>query len=284
MRFSGDEIHPILWRATDALSTRWASGITRTPEEKEVMTRHSGMWMKQYGLGCAATLSPMLLTIPAIILAKNVFPRGAAPLLVLMGFFALGGWLAYEVIKRNKRVTSAAELANMLPALDLDPVGRAYAETVVALGESGVPESDAKETLATLNSVLDEAGRLDEAVATPIGPMDDLEGERLRLERFRDEETDPAAREMYEESLRLVEVRAGGRGSGGMSRARADAQKELIRQTILSVRDTLRSGREAARGRSDTSVPDVRALMERVAAVRREADATARAADEIRAL
>lgn len=283
VKFRDSEIHPILWRATDRLNSRWNMGNWSKDGEAERVNKHWSLWMKQYWAGCLACVVPFALSFPAAFLAKEWLGRGVPPLITLVLFWAIGGVMIGVGYERNKRRLSVEELENLSPLLELDPVGRAYTDTVIALGKSSLPEEVAKETLASLNRVLDESERLTEAAGTD--PVDDAvpaEEERARLLALRDSATDHQARTMYDESLRLLDLRSTGRADRSARVARAEAQRELMRQTVLSVRDAVVGAREAADGQSDTA--DIRRLLERVADVRREADAGARAAEELRAL
>ena len=214
--------------------------------EPQALTKHQSARFGSMFVGCIpwaagsfATFVVTALTIKTLAIHKPFAP------LLLLGVLFVGMILSVLGAARNARQMSPAELEAVLPVLDLNETGRAYAETVAALHRSGSPKADVDETMGALNALLDEENRLTTLRERLAGRGEEnglaaleTEGDALRARLATT--ADPLARDAYSQSLGLLEERLAAFRSGDVGLERVDAHLSLLRQAVLATRDAAR--------------------------------------------
>lgn len=284
MRLDPKLVHPSLFKATDGVM--WGTGLNTT--DAGAAAAYQTAWFKEYGAGCFAYAAGALVTFVGSAVALKAMEvdkpvRLFTMFALLLGMIALGG----VATVRHSRRLSVTELESMLPLLKLSDMGRAYAETIVALHRSGRPKAEIEESMTTLNALLDEESRLIDARARLTGTDTRNEREGLAEERERIAQKiattrDASAREALEQSLSLVEERQSLFESQGSSLERIDAHLELLRQAVLSTRDAARrlSGAPSATT-ADFGTDELRSA---IAVARAQTQETERALAELRTI
>jgi len=185
----------------------------------------------------------------------------------------------------NRRRISLRELETLLPLLDLTDTQRAYAQTVVALGNMGQSRAEIDETMLALNALLDEEARLLTAREQILGSDNhderaELGSERTNLYARMTAAQDAGARSAFEQSIVLLDERLASLDSQGAHLERIDAHLELLRQAVLATRDAAR------RLQGGVRAPDLAtdSLRSAVALARAQTQATEAALAELRAI
>lgn len=276
MRYRSDDIHPVLWNSVDELTRRIFSGQASS---KAVM-EHQGVWMKEYGPEVLRqSIAPVLLLFGSVAMAMMRMPKPFIAGAALLAIFWLVAVLCFKTV-RNLREITASELETLLPELKFEGVGRAYAEAVLAVGKAqGLSEEMRSETLQELKRVMNEHERIESArsrlILTAEGRaslVEEVERLRGKVEKAQDAE----ARATYEEGFEIAQARLAATDNQAALGERLEAQAELLRQSVLRVRDTL-------------ALPYVEtpseggALREALAGVRSRAEAVERAVKEVEA-
>ena len=170
------------------------------------------------------------------------------------------------------------ELEAYKPEMQLSTPERALLDTLIVAYADGADPLLRSEVVPPLRSLCDEWTKLDtiEAGLSSGGPGEtEIEGLRSRLAQTEDE----TAREALRGSLVLAESRAGAALSERGAHERIGAHREMIRQSALSIAETVRRSRT-----SPTPTLDLAGLRANVAAATRDVAALESAVQEIRAL
>ena len=241
MRYERDEIHPVLWQATDDLNSRWMMGQV-TEADLAVLPAHQRNWFQQYGreLAVAIGVPLALIAAGAALKISGVNPLGGA--VVAAGIFAMVGMIIL-LLKRNLRQVSSDELAVLLPALKLKGIPQSYAEAVVAVGQANhVARSEKAEILKGLCHVMDEHERI-EAARFSIPTHADLSAlteERQALQTKRSQSTDEETRRNYDQALGILDSRISHAQTKRVAAERLDAEAALLHQSLLRLTDSVR--------------------------------------------
>lgn len=150
--------------------------------------------------------------------------------------------IAYGLrVIRLRRDFSTEEIRGVLPALKLDDVGTAYVEALIALGENPALTEEAarqiarelRDLLETYDNLERQAEDLRELMGTAT--QEELEKLQSRLAKT----TDRQARAAFEESLSLLQRRLQNSQALAIYVQRMEAHRELILQTMKSLRESL---------------------------------------------
>ncbi|RYG37774.1 hypothetical protein EON81_05670 [bacterium] len=273
MRYRSEDIHPVLWTAVDELTGRMMTGQA---SGKAVMAHHSE-WTKEYGGEFLRQMAaPLLLMAAGFAMIAAKLPKPISAIVMLLGIL----WTVVTLIVKtagNFRQMSVRELEVLLPELKFEGVGRAYAETVLAVGQASLSEEMRSETLQELKRVMDEHERIESArerLSTGARDRPELLEEVIRLKGKMESAKDAEARALFRESLDVAQTRLDSTEHQAAFGERLEAQAELLRQSVLRVRDTL------SLPSVDTST-DGGALRQALASVRSRAEAVEKAVQEV---
>ena len=272
-------LHPRIYEATDDWEARFYQFGQKSEEFNRTAARHHTIWLKTYGGTFLLRLGVDLGIAIGGPLALDAL--GAPdPIARVFAIAGLTGMVADMLlfVRRNRRTVSPEELKNLLPTLELSPLERVYCEAVIALAENReVPETGKQEIVAQLNRLLSAHVRLEEQRAGLLGAMGDLqaradlEAERDALRAKRQAATDAVALGALEKSLELCERRLENRTAVEPGLERLDAQAEMIRQTLLSLRESLARLR-AAGPLASPDVEDIKRSVEGITAQTRSVE------------
>jgi hypothetical protein len=138
------------------------------------------------------------------------------------------------------------EIRLLLPALKLSKAEQTYVEILLQMMDerTGLDEIVGLEMLQALNRMIGDYRQIvaqTEAVLAAMreNPVRTLEEERARLAARLEQSADPIARETLQRSLEISESRLESVRSLATALERLDAQEEMCRQTLASVRSSL---------------------------------------------
>lgn len=281
MRFNPSELHPRLFAATDRLTSGMFAGHMQDPEFIKAIGSHGGAWWRAYGKAFMALSAVSIAGIAAVgYLGKQIGESwmGFAAFFLVVVLFGI-------LYQRNRRQLTSEELEALMPALDLDPVEVAYAEAILALANSQLPPEDRSSLMKDLYRLLDEESTLvrqEKALHQVVSKagFDALDAEAKRLEERATSARDEEARKSFERSLEAVRARMDHQERFAPYMERIEAHRELIRQTLLGVKETLGRTKIAP----GISAPDWQGLREVLAQVEQQAESVDRAVAELNAL
>ena len=273
-------LHPRIYEATDDWEARFYQFGQKSEEFNRTAARHHTIWLKTYGGTFLLRLGVDLGIAIGGPLALDAL--GAPdPIARVFAIAGLTGMVADMLlfVRRNRRTVSPEELKNLLPTLELSPLERVYCEAVIALAENReVPETGKQEIVAQLNRLLSAHVRLEEQRAGLLDAMGnlqaraDLEAERDALRAKMEAATDAVALGVLRQSLELCERRLENRTALEPGLERLDAQAEMIRQTLLSLRESLARLRAAAGPLASPDVEDIKRSVEGITAQTRSVE------------
>jgi hypothetical protein len=215
-----------------------------TEEEFGIFQRHNLIWGKSYGRQWLVGVVGFVVALVGALALMRSTTGGGASVMVLGAIVALGAILLSRAYQANLRSVTAEELSNLIPVLDLTDHQRIYAETIVALSRlQGAKSANSSEVVQQLNALLDQSLMLDAAKAKLTqagvhGRMQPIVEERNRLRDQFEAAADPVARETIRRSLEICESRLAGANKYSARLERIDAQQEMIRQTMLGVKES----------------------------------------------
>ncbi len=217
---------------------------------------------------------------------------GPAAALGFFGLMGLGVGLVIRGFQRTNRELSRFASADLLRgAAVLVALSRAeqlYCEAVAALVDAGAVLNEAvqREILQQLNALLESHRKLEGPVrqlraASVGGAVEALEQEVAELAQRRDTHEDEAARRTMEQSIALCTERLNHARAMEPAREKAEAQQELILQSMASVQARL-----ARIGTAGLPAPeaDAEAVRESVTQVCQQTRAVEEAVAEVVAL
>jgi hypothetical protein len=277
------DIHPSIFEARDRITAAMMVGKV-DENAAQAIGEHQSEWVKTYGTGCAALCSVLAVAVFGATFTVKAMeaPKG----IVLLTFFAmalLAAMVIYKAYERNKRQLTAHELAKLLPALKLTEAQRAYAETILALERApSMPAEERKEIQRHLNDLLDEDARLASHLEwLGTDSSENLSAERHQLQARHDAATDPVAKAAFLQSIEMVESRIKASKAQIAAKERAEAQRSMVQQAVLSVRDSV--SRMSGHSPEAPSL-NLDKLRQTVATVHTQAAAVESAVEEVRAI
>ncbi len=203
--------------------------------------KHQTEWFKEYGRGFA--LWGALWIIGTFGMAWVGKQLGLGPTLMFVGIAGAGihAWFATQ---KNRRTASVKELEALLPILKLDDMGRLYAETLVQVFQSKLPEEARSEAISELNRLMSEhehlkAGRERLESAISSSQVGEISQDIERLERKVAETQDAEAKRGFEDSLSIARQRMETAQRFQPYLERTDAQVELVKQALLNLKSDL---------------------------------------------
>jgi hypothetical protein len=165
------------------------------------------------------------------------------------GWRALLGKSSKEEEQRARERQAIAlreEIRLLLPRLNLSKAEQSYVEIVLQMMDerTGLDEIAGQEMLEALNRLIEDYRQIlmqTEAVLAAMreNPMRTLEEERTRLAARLQQTADPVARQTLQRSLDISESRLENARALATALERLDAQEEMCRQTLASVRSSL---------------------------------------------
>jgi hypothetical protein len=240
MRFERDEIHPVLWKATDDLNNRWLMGQL-SDVDAAVMPVHQRNWFKQYGRSIALSMVIPLAIMAAGITLKVSTGNSFGGFVVVLGLLGVIVQLVLQLTK-NMRQVSSQELTDLLPALKLTGIAESYVRAVAAIGQANhLSRTEKSEILKGLCQVMDEHERIETARAALMTAKDlgDLKEEKRGLEEKIEDAEDPETRQNYAQALAILESRLAQSQSKQVAAGRLDAQAALLNQSLLQLTESL---------------------------------------------
>lgn len=240
MRIPPKDIHPTLWAAFDEYEKRLYS-MQLDADTMSAAGKHQTEWFKEYGRGFALWGALWILgTFGMAWVGKQL---GLGPTLMFVGIAGAGihAWVATQ---KNRRTASVKELEALLPILKLDEMGRLYAETLLQVFQSKLPEEARAEAISELNRLMSEhehlkAGREKIESALSSTQVEEIQRDIERLERKVGETTDPEAKLGFEQSLSIARQRMETAQRFHPYIQRIDAQIELVKQALLNLKSDL---------------------------------------------
>jgi xanthosine utilization system XapX-like protein len=278
-------VHPSIFAAIDKVTSQMMSGSLPNDEKgHKAISEHQAVWWKTYGKGCALWSVASLAAMVGILYGlKAMGTPKPFMLFALVVCAAIELVIGYQAYKANKRKLTAEELAAIKPALSLSTAQAAYVDALVALDSAeAIPADQRNEIVKHLNSLLDEEEQLEghRKWLSDVPPTD-LENERDRLRVRAEAATDPVAKAAFTQSLEIAEQRLAAATVQMAAVERLDAQQEMIRQAILSVRESVGRMRGAA---GMTAPLDLDGLRQNVSLVHNQARSVEAAIEEVRTL
>lgn len=281
MKIEKQDVHSVIWAGMDKYEA-FAWGMAEGSQKfTEAWYAHQRVWWKAYGKGCLATLAFYAVVVVGSGFLAKAFDN---PLVVAIALGACG-WHAFRLYQANRRSVTAEELSALLPALELTPNARLYAESLVELYSQPIDGAVRVEAVKELNRLMDDDMALERArasftTALAQNHVTEIEEEIRGLQAKVQAAQDPLARATYEHSLSLAQERLTDLERYRPFVERVDAQQEVVRQTLLRVRSDL--GRARASGTLDVTefMPTLRTSL---AGIRQHADEIERALEELRA-
>jgi hypothetical protein len=285
MRFDKRKIHPSLFKATEHYSQRLIWGGSKwSSEETKIISEHQAIWWKENGKKLLVGFALWFSLIIGLIAMK---PYVEKPILVgTMLLWLFGGvGSAIWAFSREKSNLSVKELEAVLPLLELSPIQKAYAETLLAMEGIGMSDAEKDDLLGQLNRLLDEEERL---AAVRLHGSDQpstheqILDERNRLMAKLEATTDDVSRQAFAKGLEICERRLAAANELSLTDERVEAQTELIRQAMCGVRDSLRRLRLSPRANiADLNLDH---LNDSVFLAHRQAESLEAAVAEVRAI
>lgn len=290
MRFTKKELHPTVFDAVNDWQSSVMMGMSSGGDGyaglMKTYNKHQKAWWKEYGKGFILGLLAYIAAIAMPLLLINATGnRSWAGLLgvVFVALVAHGIWAYY----RNKGQITTDELKALLPDLKLSPLAQQYTEAFLDLFTNKAMDATYRhEVLAQLNTLMDEAQRLEEQkqnLAAQLGDShlrDQLLSNIERLERMVETTHDEIAKETYASSLQIARKRMERFQGGAPVMERIEAQLELIGQTMSSFREVL--GR--LRSTPQLEANDLGALRQRVNDIQSQGANLESAYEELNAL
>lgn len=229
----------------------FAQNAALGPVDARVRSAGTAAWKKTaakysgYFWGSAASWLTAMVSLPMI----QSVNEGVA-VLTLLGFSVLALTLMVSGFKKtNNELTKNASPDVLRFAAEMDSLNRAeraYCAAVAALIDAGsvLSEDLQREVSQQLNGLLENYRRLEEPVrraraASGTDSINALEQELAGLMSRRDAQTDPNARETLGKSVELCRRRLEASRAMEPARQNAEAQQELILQTMASVQASL---------------------------------------------
>lgn len=253
-------------------------------KDAKAMAAFQTEWLKAYGVWILGWLVATFMTMMIALAATAAMPKRVRVFVALGTLMSMVATLGAGLYVNRRRIT-LRELETLLPLLELTETQRAYAQTVVALGNMGQSRTEIDETMVALNALLDEESRLLTAREQILGSdhQDErsrLVEERMSLQAKMDAARDAGARSAFEQSIVLLEERLSNLDSHAAHLERIEAHLELLRQAVLATRDAAR------RLQGGVRAPELAtdSLRSAVALARAQTQATEAALAELRAI
>ncbi len=263
---------PLVARIRRAGSQRW----------RESFRRYQG-----YVWGGGLSLAVSVFSLPFLEAANEGL---IAPLFILLNSL---GWVlivrAFILAQKDATRLVCPEVLRVLPRLaSVSRAEQLYCEAVATLSEAGslLGAAAQDEILQQLNGLLDSHRKLDVSIrryhaASASVSLSALETEMTELRRRREGLSDAEAREMMEQSISLCRRRLEHARSLNPAREQAEAQQELILQTLASVQASLTRTSAVS---SPPMATEVAEFQESVTQANRRAQAVEEAVAEVMAL
>lgn len=243
MRIDREYVHPTLWAAMDKYE--YGFMINSSETSVDAYNAHQKIWWKEYGKGCGlCILSYTVICGLAAYLTKSL----QSPLIffvAIVGCFLHALWAFLQ----NRRIATPDELEALLPALDLTQNQLLYTHVLIGLYRQNIEETLRNEMLKELFMLMEDDQHLTKAreqVEASIANADpeEFEAEIRELEEKVAAAKDEIARDTYLHGLQLAKDRAKVVEQHRPILERIDAQQEVVRQTLLTLRsDVSRSTR-----------------------------------------
>lgn len=222
-----------------------AYGAVKDPDQIKAMSKHSGVWFKEYWKGFTAWILALIPIFGSVAITKPMFGGGVA-LLIMSALCA--GWigLAVWLYKKNQGIVIEEELETLRPALDLDENQSLYYDCILAVLNSKLLNDSQKISwLTSLSQALENAMQLDriskELLQASGGKrFEELNAEQNRIQTLVESSTDPIAKDAYMQSLQMVKERVSKAESLAVQAERTEAHLELTRHTFIRTRETLK--------------------------------------------
>lgn len=245
MRLTKSEIHTSIFQAMEDIRNGMAYGAVKDPDQIKAMSKHSGVWFKEYWKGFTAWILALIPIFGSVAITKPMFGGGVA-LLIMSALCA--GWigLAVWLYKKNQGIVIEEELETLRPALDLDENQSLYYDCILAVLNSKLLNDSQKISwLTSLSQALENAMQLDriskELLQASGGKrFEELNAEQNRIQTLVESSTDPIAKDAYMQSLQMVKERVSKAESLAVQAERTEAHLELTRHTFIRTRETLK--------------------------------------------
>jgi Asp-tRNA(Asn)/Glu-tRNA(Gln) amidotransferase C subunit len=286
MRYRRDVVHPSLFEATDRFSnaSTWMVGGESVGDRLKAYNAHQSEWWKEYGAGCSVYgVVSMAAFIGSVVLAKQNLDNPLRAFLIIGVLLAIVG-VGVALYARNRRQLTSGELKALLPALELTPIQKVYAEALVDLAELELPDETFEEVVGQLNRLLDEEKRLLALRERGVegATREEIQGEVDVLREKLGRTDDPVTRSALERTLEIAEGRLAAARELSHLGERVDAQLAMVDQAIRGMRDGLRRLRAAPAAQGPAI--DLDALRQSVDLAHQQAVSLERAVEEIRTL
>jgi hypothetical protein len=236
--------------------------------------------------GAGATFLGGLLTTAAM----GSINEGAGVLGFLLAFGCSVALGIRGLVKTQAELTKDVNADVMRSAshlVQLTPSEKLYCDAVAALAgaDAILPDSALHDLMRQLNDLLASARRLSGQIAQALasGGGDaaaQLEQTVAELAAKRDRQEDPTARRMMDQSIALCEQRLEAARAMAPLREQAEAQLELIHQTLASVQSTVACLQAAGAADMDS---DIHSLQTAITQTNQQARSVEAAVQELRA-
>jgi hypothetical protein len=245
MRLTKKDIHPSVFDAAKRLITE---GMNNPSPSSQPYSDHLNVWMAEYWKGLVGYLA----SLPAaLILITTLNPSNeATPITKIASVAVIVGWIALGVYlhKKNSEQITPKELQALKDVLGLSANGKLYIDCVLKVLSSKILDQvQQKEWMQSLWQTMDYSAKIEALISQGKEGMrgsNSADEDIRRLESKIESTTDPIARQTYEQSLDITKRLMSNTPTKDQTLERAEAQLELISQTLLETRDSLGSLQE----------------------------------------
>ncbi|MEZ0326458.1 MAG: hypothetical protein ACAH95_11175 [Fimbriimonas sp.] len=285
MRFDKRKIHHSLFDATERYSNRLRSGTSAwTPEESKIVSEHKRIWWNENGTRFFLGLALWFAFLITIIATKPLVEKPVIGILMCTWMFGGISSLVW-FFNREKSKLTVKELRALIPILELTPIQRAYAESLLAMEGIGMSGSEKDDLLQRLNRLVEEEEKLlaaREEGGLQAGTRENILQDRANLIAKIEASHDELSRKSFAKGLEICERRLAAVDDLFLTDERVEAQLELIRQAMCGVRDSLHRLRLTPRA----SIADLNLdhLNDSVFHAHRQTEALEAAVAEVRAI
>lgn len=231
-------LHARVYAKLDALNRHLLYGRSDfSAEDKDVLQKHSKIWMQLYGRNLV--LASSVMTAGFLI---GAFAVDRSPLISVLGYVlalaGLGG--IFWLFKSNLRQVNTRELANLSQVARFDDLEAAYADAMVVLHESILSDDQIEGMANHLNSLLTRVDALDVRLESLHGRIDNAtESDRVAEELGRLRDLANAGDAKAAAGIPLLERRAARRGDLQRAIDQIESEKIIIRNTFRNVAESI---------------------------------------------
>jgi hypothetical protein len=269
MRFTKDELHPVIFERMKDFAQSAYAAQGQTPEQQKIYFKHSGIWFKEYWKGLTIWLAglPAMIALTSAAKESASKPVAAMTFITLLAIWVVAGVIGYS---KSQGQASIEELEILRPGLKLSEIEGLYLDCFLAVQRCELLDIEQKKSwCAALKDAMErslELERLEGELREMSGGKDahEIDAEINRLQGLIDATEDAIAKQTYRESLEMVRSRSTKADGALVQIERTEAHLELTRQTFIRTKEMVKSLQISQRQPTPVDLDPLRANLERV--------------------